>query len=248
MPSRDYFSEKSSPGFALLVGRRAGGVLEAEESFAEGVDHNLRLGVQGQLAHDAHAMRLGRARRNEEPLADLGVGEALGHQMKNLALTRRELVVGIAFRAALVADRACECGGGLGTHVVTAMGDEVQRLEELGGPGRLQDVPHRALLESRQDEIVTVERRHNHDAQVRDLLQYLLDNVQSMQAGEAKVEHEDLRPKVLDGGHDGEAVTDLPHHDVACGFEDAAQPRSNERMIVCDYYAGHGTYLLDERL
>src|SRR5579859_6297009 len=57
-----------------------------QQAAAHGVFDQLGAAVQVQLVHDVGAVGVHRLGADEQPLADLRVGVALGHQLENLAL------------------------------------------------------------------------------------------------------------------------------------------------------------------
>ena len=188
-----------------------------------------------QLAQDAADMLMDGAFADPELAGDTGVRPALGHELEDFALARREVAKGIS-----------DSPGGddfLNQPRVddgTAVGDPLERLKKvahLGDPA-LQQVADLAPLGEQAHRAVDLDMRGEHeDAYVREFLADRRRGIEAlgrMGGGHANIQHDQLwkvlanQPHQL--GHIARQTDDLK----AQRFEDAGNALAQEDIVVRD--------------
>jgi hypothetical protein len=204
------------------------------------VDHRLDPVAQPELRQHPSEVRLHSRLGDEEPLGDLGVGEAAGELRQDRQLPGCELVElgvgrsGCGLRVPeLVRERVEEAPGHTRGDDGVPGGDGPDGADELGRQDVLQDKAAGAETERPERVLVQIESRQDQDTRT-----WLGRNdgsrrLNPVHACHPDVHHDDVRVAAADEIERRRAVGGLADDDDACLLlQDHAEARAQERLIV----------------
>src|SRR4051794_39699793 len=221
----------------LLVPRTRSRFRGAEPScdrVLDGPAGELGAPAQTGLLADAGEVVLHRARRDVQLLADLVVGQAVGHEPEDLELARRQQRAhGGALAAGAAGELAQQVAGELGRDDRAAAVGRDDRLAQLLARRALREVAGGAGGDRVEQALGALVRRHDQRPDLGQLGAQALEDDRAAQPGHAQVEHHDVRLELAGELHCGDAVVGLADDlDPRVALERPDHTLADEGMVL----------------
>ena len=174
-------------------------------------------------------------------VGDLGVGVALGDELKDLSLPGGQAVEGMRGGGLLARDEGGEEGAGhFGAEVGVPAGDRADRQEEFLGDRPLEEIPLGAIPEGLPDQTLVGIHGEDQGPGLRCPAAQPGHGLEPVQVGHGDVDDENIGPQTLHQGQGLRTVGRLAEdRDVPRPLQEGADALADQVMIVGDDDADH---------